>query len=94
MRCKLNTQRLNEEYTILWFEFDLCGLRHRQDRDERHMDPEFEQEFDMLQGKYEIMNLLKGKVISRHKVTPIVTTQQVLDIVVAILSIEMVLNPQ
>ena len=58
------------------------------------MDPEFEQEFDMLQGKYEIMNLLKGKVISRHKVTPIVTTQQVLDIVVAILSIEMVLNPQ
>ena len=24
---------LYEEYTILWFEFDLCGLQHQQDRD-------------------------------------------------------------
>ena len=29
--CKLNTHRIYEEYTILLFEFDLCGLRHRQD---------------------------------------------------------------
>ena len=33
--CKLITKRLYEEYTILWFEFDLCGLRHRRDA----MDP-------------------------------------------------------
>ena len=25
----MNTQILYEEYKILWFEFDLCGLRHR-----------------------------------------------------------------
>ena len=27
----MNTQRLYEEYTILWFEFDMCGLRHQRD---------------------------------------------------------------
>ena len=34
LRCKLNTQRIYEECAILWFKFDLCGLRHRQDREE------------------------------------------------------------
>ena len=33
LRCKLNTKRLYKEYTILWFEFDLCGLQHRRDRE-------------------------------------------------------------
>ena len=28
MRCKLDTQRLCKEYTILWFKFNMCGLRH------------------------------------------------------------------
>ena len=30
MRCKLNTHILYEEYTIHWFEFNLCGLQHQQ----------------------------------------------------------------
>ena len=29
--CKLNPQRLYEEYTILWFKFDMCGFQHQQD---------------------------------------------------------------
>ena len=33
--CKLNIQILTVEYTILCFEFDLCGLLHRQDRYKR-----------------------------------------------------------
>ena len=32
-RCKLNTQIIYKKYTILWFEFDLCGLQHQKDRD-------------------------------------------------------------
>ena len=29
----MNIQRLTEEYTILWFEFDLCGFQNLQERD-------------------------------------------------------------
>ena len=74
LRYKLNTQILYKEYTILWFEFDLCGLRNQQDRDEIHVDPEFKQELDTLQGKFEVMNLLTRKGISRRKFTPILIT--------------------
>ena len=28
----MNTQILYKEYTILWLEFDLCGLQHWGDR--------------------------------------------------------------
>ena len=38
LRCKINTQRLTKEYTILWFEFDLCGLRHQQDTTDPTLD--------------------------------------------------------
>ena len=33
LMCKLNIQRLNEEYAILCFEFDLCGLKYRKQDD-------------------------------------------------------------
>ena len=36
MRCKLNIQIFYEEYTILWFEFDLYGLRHFDLPDDYH----------------------------------------------------------
>ena len=48
------------------------------------MDPELKQELDTLQGKFEVMNLLTGKVISCQKVTPVPITQEVIDRVVAI----------
>ena len=34
LRCKLNTQKIYEEYAILWFELNRCGLQHRRDREE------------------------------------------------------------
>ena len=34
----MNTQRLYEEYKILWFKLDMCGLRHQKDRDESFED--------------------------------------------------------
>ena len=35
LKCKLNIQRLTKEYKIIWFKFDLCGLRYWQDKDKR-----------------------------------------------------------
>ena len=34
----MNTHIMYEEYTILWFEFDLCGWRHRQDTTDPTLD--------------------------------------------------------
>ena len=36
--CILNNQRIYKEYTIIWFEFDLCGLRHRGDATDPTLD--------------------------------------------------------
>ena len=33
LMCKLNIKILTKKYTILWFELDMCGLLHQQDRD-------------------------------------------------------------
>ena len=76
---KLNAQRLYGEYKIVWFEFDLCGLQHQRDRYEIHVDPEFKQQLDTLQGKLEVMDLLTGRVISCQEVTPITITQEDID---------------
>ena len=35
----------------------------------------------MLQGRYEFMNVLTGKIINRHKVNIIKITQEVIDII-------------
>ena len=37
------------------------------------------QALDMIQGGFEVMNLLTGNIISRHKVTTIQITQEVID---------------
>ena len=38
LRFKLNIQRLYKEYTILWFDFDLCGLWHQKDATDPTLD--------------------------------------------------------
>ena len=34
----MNTYTIYEEYTILWFEFDMCGLGHQQDATDPTLD--------------------------------------------------------
>ena len=34
----MNTQRIYEEYTIFWFEFNLCYLQHEQDTTDTTLD--------------------------------------------------------
>ena len=34
----MNIQRLYEEHTIIWFEFDLCGLRNMRDVTDKTLD--------------------------------------------------------
>ena len=38
LRCKLNTLIIYEENKIIWFDFDLCGLRHQQDATDTTLD--------------------------------------------------------
>ena len=63
LRCKLNTQIIYKEYTILWFEFDLCGLQHQQDATDTTLDnntgsertfQKQEQVRDNITGKYHV----------------------------------------
>ena len=59
LRCQLNIQRLYEEYTILWFEFDLCALQHRRDATDPTLDNGTVSE-RKLQGQEQVRDNITG----------------------------------